>query len=625
MPTVLTDPATDTRLRQEVVANDFSLQVATANGSGSQTANSVLMRSIFQMGVPVSGKNLFPSNIQGLPTWFTIRANKDGYIARKRDLDIQILMNPETAVEDTRDARSGCFVIFESKLGVEKLRDDLTFYPVPFAELVVQITTAPEHAKLRKLIVNMIYVGVAADLMGIEQVEIDKAIRKQLGNKPKAVDLNLTAVRLGREYSEKNFPDKIPYRVQRMNATAGKIIIDGNTSAALGCLFGGATVLAWYPITPSSSLCESFIDFADTFRKDPATGKAMVACIQAEDEIASIGMVVGAAWAGARSFTSTSGPGISLMSEIIGLAYYTDIPAVIFDVQRTGPSTGLPTRTMQGDILLCYYNSQGDTLHPVLFPSSPEENFSMAMKAFDLAEDLQTPVFVLTDLDLGMNNWMSDPFPYPTDAPHRGKVLDAAGIEKMKDWGRYKDVDGDGIPYRTLPGTPSVKGAFFTRGSGHNEMGVYSEKPADYVDNMDRLKKKFATARTLVPAPEIHDHKGTGSGILAFGSSHWGVVEARDRMVREFGIEIDYLRLLALPIGPEAKSWIERHDRIYVVEQNRDGQLATILKDEFPALAASFVSVLQYNGLPLDATTVIDGVLYDRQEKPVRPSRKEKS
>ena len=625
MSTVLTDPATDTRLHQEVVANDFSLQVATANGSGSQTANSVLMRSIFQMGVPVSGKNLFPSNIQGLPTWFTIRANKDGYIARKRDLDIQILMNPETAVEDTKDARSGSFVIFESKLGVEKLRDDLIFYPVPFAELVVQITTAPEHAKLRKLIVNMIYVGVTADLMGIDQGEIDKAIRKQLGNKPKAIDLNLNAVRLGREYSEKTFAKKIPYRVERMDGTAGKIIIDGNTAAALGCLFGGATVLAWYPITPSSSLCESFIDFADSFRKDPATGKSMVACIQAEDEIASIGMVVGAGWAGARSFTSTSGPGISLMSEIIGLAYYTDIPAVIFDVQRTGPSTGLPTRTMQGDILLCYYNSQGDTLHPVLFPNSPEENFSMAMKAFDLAEELQTPIFVLTDLDLGMNNWMSDPFPYPAEAPRRGKVLDVAGIEKMNDWGRYKDVDGDGIPYRTLPGTPSVKGAYFTRGSGHNEMGVYSEKPVDYVNNMDRLKKKFNTARTMVPAPEIQDRNGSGAGILAFGSSHWGVVEARDRMAREFGIELDYLRLRALPIGPEAKSWIDAHDRIYVVEQNRDGQLATILRDEFPAHAASFISVRQYNGLPLDAITVIDGVLDDRQQSHGRPSGKEKS
>jgi 2-oxoglutarate ferredoxin oxidoreductase subunit alpha len=611
MSRVVTEHEARTGVGGEVVVNDFSLQVATANGSGSQTANTVLMRSIFQMGVPVSGKNLFPSNIQGLPTWFTIRANKDGYIARKRDIDVLVVMNPETADEDVRDARSGCCVIYEKKLLVEKKRDDLRFYPVPFSELVVKITSAPEHAKLRKLIVNMIYVGVVADLMGIDPDEIEKAIAKQLRGKQKAIDLNISAMKLGLEHAASSFPEKIPYRIQRMNATQGKIIVEGNAAAALGCVFGGATVGCWYPITPSSSLCESFIDFCDTLRVDPVTKKKTVAIIQAEDEIAAIGMVIGANWAGARAFTSTSGPGISLMSEFIGLGYYADVPAVIFDIQRVGPSTGLPTRTMQGDLLLCYYNSHGDTKHPVLFPSSPIECFTMAIEAFDLAEQLQTPVFVLSDLDLGMNNWMSDPFPYPAGGLKRGKVLDENTIEEIKDWGRYKDVDGDGIPYRTLPGTPSAAGAYLARGSGHDEMAQYSEKPHDYVNNVDRLRRKFDTARTMVPKAEIDDRFHGPVGLLAYGTSHYGAAEARDRLARDFGVRLDYCRLRALPIGAEARAWMEAHERIYVVEQNRDGQLLTILRDELPELATRFVSVRQYNGLPLDATTVIDGVIND--------------
>jgi 2-oxoglutarate ferredoxin oxidoreductase subunit alpha len=618
MSSVLTEAAAGAGASSGVVVNDFSLQVATANGSGSQTANSVLMRSIFQMGVPVSGKNLFPSNIQGLPTWFTIRASRDGYIGRKRELDVLVCMNPETAEEDVREVRAGAHVVYEKKLGLEnpgKKRDDVTYYPVPFSELVVKITAAPEHAKLRKLIVNMVYVGVVADLMGIDPAEAEKAIAKQLKGKKKAVDLNVSAVRLGLEYAATNFPAKIPYRVERMDATKGKIIVEGNAAAALGCVFAGATVCAWYPITPSSSLCESFIDFCDDLRVDPETGKKNVAVIQAEDEIASIGMVVGAGWAGARSFTSTSGPGVSLMSEIIGLGYYTEIPAVIFDVQRVGPSTGLPTRTMQGDILLCYFNSHGDTKHPVLFPASPEECFTMAQEAFDLAERLQTPVFVLTDLDLGMNNWMSDAFPYPTAPLARGKVLDAAAIEKVKDtWGRYRDVDGDAIPYRTLPGTNHPAGAFFTRGSGHNEKAQYSEKARDYVANVDRLSRKFETARTMVPKPVIEDRPGAAAGLLAYGTSHYGTAEGRDRLAGTFGVSLDYCRLRALPVGPEAAAWVRRHERIYVVEQNRDAQLVTILRDEFPEIAARFVPVRQYDGLPLDATTVVEGVLSDREK-----------
>jgi 2-oxoglutarate/2-oxoacid ferredoxin oxidoreductase subunit alpha len=616
MSSVLTEAAAGAGASSGVVVNDFSLQVATANGSGSQTANSVLMRSIFQMGVPVSGKNLFPSNIQGLPTWFTIRASREGYIGRKRELDVLVCMNPETAEEDVREVRAGAHVVYEKKLGLEnpgKKRDDVTYYPVPFSELVVKITAAPEHAKLRKLIVNMIYVGVVADLMGIDPKESEKAIAKQLKGKKKAVDLNVSAVKLGLEYAAATFPAKIPYRVERMDATKGKIIVEGNAASALGCVFAGATVCAWYPITPSSSLCESFIDFCDDLRVDPATGKKNVAVIQAEDEIASIGMVLGAGWAGARSFTSTSGPGVSLMSEIIGLGYYTEIPAVIFDVQRVGPSTGLPTRTMQGDILLCYFNSHGDTKHPVLFPSSPEECFTLAQDAFDLAERLQTPVFVLTDLDLGMNNWMSDAFEYPTAPLARGKVLDAAAIEKVKDtWGRYRDVDGDAIPYRTLPGTNHPAGAFFTRGSGHNEKAQYSEKARDYVANVDRLSRKFDTARTMVPKPVIEDRPGAAAGLLAYGTSHYGTAEGRDRLAGSHGVPLDYCRLRALPVGPEAAAWIRRHERIYVVEQNRDAQLVTILRDEFPEIAARFVPVRQYDGLPLDATTVVEGVLADR-------------
>ncbi|MGA7992064.1 MAG: 2-oxoacid:acceptor oxidoreductase subunit alpha [Thermoanaerobaculia bacterium] len=617
MSSVLTEAAAGAGASSGVLVNDFSLQVATANGSGSQTANSVLMRSIFQMGVPVSGKNLFPSNIQGLPTWFTIRASKDGYIGRKRAIDVLVCMNPETAAEDVRDVRAGAHVVYEKKLGLESAgskRDDVTYYAVPFSELVVKITSAPEHAKLRKLIVNMIYVGVVADLMGIDPAEAEKAIGKQLKGKRKAVDLNVSAVRLGLDYAAANFPNKIPHRVERMNATEGKIIVEGNAAAALGCVFAGATVCAWYPITPSSSLCESFVDFCDELRVDAATGKKNVAIIQAEDEIASIGMVLGAGWAGARAFTSTSGPGISLMSEFIGLGYYAEIPSVVFDVQRVGPSTGLPTRTMQGDILLCYFNSHGDTKHPVLFPASPEECFTLAMEAFDLAEKLQTPVFVLTDLDLGMNNWMSEPFSYPTTPLARGKVLDAAAIEKVKDsWGRYEDVDGDAIPYRTLPGTPHPNAAFFTRGSGHNEKAVYTEKAQDYVNNVDRLARKLDTARAMVPKSAIEDRPGAVAGVLAYGTSHYGTAEARDLLAGTFGVPLDYCRLRALPIGPDAAAWIRRHERVYVVEQNRDAQLVTILRDEFPDLATRFVSVRQYNGLPLDATTVVEGVLSDRE------------
>ena len=605
-----TAPSPATSAPSAVTVNDFSLQVATANGSGSQTANNVLLRSLFRMGVPVSGKNLFPSNIQGLPTWFTIRASRHGYIGRKRELDVLVLMNPETSAADTLAAAPGTSVVYERKLAVEKLRDDLRLFAVPFAELAAKLPLPPEQAKLRRLLVNMIYVGVLSDLMGIDPVEIEASLRKQLGGKAKAIDLNLAALRVGLDYAAATFAEKLPHRVERMDATAGKLIIDGNSASALGCLFGGATVCTWYPITPSSSLCETFIELCDRHRTDPATGRTAAAIVQAEDEIASIGMVLGAGWAGARAFTATSGPGISLMSELIGYGYYAEIPAVIFDVQRVGPSTGLPTRTMQGDVLLCHTNSHGDGRHPVLFPSSPEECFTMAQEAFDLAERLQTPVFVLTDLDLGMNNWMADPFPF-SDAPFdRGKVLDADGVERLKEtWGRYRDLDGDGIPWRTLPGTDHPRAAFFTRGSGHDERAAYTEKPDDYVRNVERLARKLETGRALLPKPVVEERPGAKAALLAFGTSHYGTAEGRDRLEREHGLPLDYLRLRALPLGDEARDFLERHEVVYVVEQNRDAQLAGLLREALPSCASRLVSVLQYDGLPLDATTVVDGVL----------------
>src|SRR6266852_430311 len=470
---------------QQPIVNDFSIQVATVNGSGSQTANSVLMRSIFQMGIPVSGKNMFPSNIAGLPTWFTIRASKQGFIARKKEIDFLVAMNAETAHEDVMKLEAGAAVVYDEPLKLNTLRTDLHFYPVPFDKLVGPV--CPD-AKLRKLVKNMIYDGILAQILGIDMEEMRKALFKQFGKrKAKAAELNMGALAAGFDYAAQNFTKVDPFRVEKMNATAGKIIIEGNAAAALGSMFAGVTVVTWYPITPSSSLVETLIGYLKRFRIDKESGKATYAVVQAEDELASIGMALGAGWAGARSMTSTAGPGISLMSEFVGLGYYAEIPAVIFDVERVGPSTGLPTRTAQGDILSAAFLSHGDTKHPLLFPSSPEECFTMAGDAFDLAERFQTPVFVMTDLDLGMNNWMADPFTYPTEPIRRGKVLNAEDLERLGGFARYKDVDGDGVGYRTLPGTNHPNAAFFTRGSGHNEKAQYTEREDDYVNTMYRL------------------------------------------------------------------------------------------------------------------------------------------
>jgi 2-oxoglutarate/2-oxoacid ferredoxin oxidoreductase subunit alpha len=590
---------------QKPVVNDMSIQVATVNGSGSQSSNTVLLRSIFQMGVPVSGKNLFPSNIAGLPTWYTIRANKDGYIARKKEIDFVVAMNSETAHEDVMSVAPGAVVVYDEPLNLNTLRSDLIFYAVPYDKLVAPV--CPE-AKLRKLVKNMIYVGVVAQLLQVDIAEVEKAIRKQFSKKVKAANLNLAAVKAGYDYAAANLTKRDPYFIQRMDKTAGKIIIDGNSAAALGCMFAGATVVAWYPITPSSSLPESMIDYMKRFRIG-ADGKATFAIVQAEDELAAIGMVLGAGWAGARAMTSSAGPGISLMAEFAGLAYYAEVPGVIWNIQRVGPSTGLPTRTSQGDILSTAFLSHGDTKHILLLPCSAEECFTMASDAFDLAEQFQTLVFVMSDLDLGMNNWMSDPFKYPEKPISRGKVLSKADLDRLGGFARYQDVDGDGVGYRTLPGTDHPAAAYFARGSGHNEKAQYSERPDDFERNMERLNRKFETARSFVPRPEVDAGKSK-IGIIGYGTSHWGLIEARDQLRQEYNIETDYLRLRAYPFTREVHDFVKQHDVVYVIEQNRDAQMLTLLKmDLEAALHTRLRSIAHIHGLPLDARSVTDELM----------------
>ncbi len=591
---------------REPVVNDFSIQVATVNGSGSQSANTVLLRTIFQMGVPVSGKNMFPSNIAGLPTWYTIRASKKGYIARKKEIDLLIAMNGETAQDDVKTLSAGSAVLYDEPLALDKVRGDLIYYAVPFDKLAA---TVGADAKLRKLIKNMIYVGVAAQLLEIDYAEVEKAIRKQFSTKVKAANLNLAAARAGYDYAVANLTKRDPFYIARMDKTAGKIIVDGNSAAAMGCMFAGCTVVTWYPITPSSSLVETMIEYMKEYRVGP-DGKATFAIVQAEDELAAVGMVIGAAWAGARSMTATAGPGISLMAEFTGLAYYVEIPAVIWDIQRVGPSTGLPTRTSQGDILSTAFLSHGDTKHIMLFPCSVSECFTMAQEAFDLAEHFQTPVFVMSDLDLGMNNWMSDPFPYPEKPIDRGKVLSKEELVKAGGFSRYKDIDGDGIGYRTLPGTDHPAAAWFARGSGHNEKAQYSERPDDFERNMERINKKFATARSFVPRPELEGSGKAKVGILAFGTSHWAIIESRDQLAKEHGLETDYLRLRSFPFTREVHEFIEKHERVYVVEQNRDGQMASLLKlDIKPELTPRLRSICHIHGLPIDARSVTDELM----------------
>jgi len=592
------------------IVNDFSIQVATVNGSGSQTANLVLIRSLFQMGIPVSGKNMFPSNIAGLPTWYTIRANKEGYIGRKKEIDLLVAMNAETAREDVLTLAPGAAVVYDAPLKLDELRSDLTFYPVPFDKLVAPV--CPD-AKLRRLVRNMIYDGILSRLLGIEMVEMEKALGKQLGKKAKAMALNQAALKAGYDYAEANLPKRDPYRVERMDKTRGKILIEANAAVAVGAMMAGVTVVTWYPITPSSTVVETLIDYMKKYRMDPATGKATFAVVQAEDELASIGMALGAGWAGARSMTSTSGPGVSLMSEFVGLGYFTEVPAVIVNVQRLGPSTGLPTRTAQGDILSTATLSHGDTKHPMLIPASAEECYEMTQQAFDLAERFQTPVFLMTDLDLGMNTWMANDFKYPDKPFDRGKRLDAETLKRLGEWGRYTDVDGDGIPYRSVPGDGMP--AYFNRGSGHNARGQYSERADDYQHTVERLAKKFETARQWVPAEAVDVVRGAEIALIAYGTSHWATEEARDQLQREQGVRTSYMRLRAYPFTTEVEKFIDAHKRVYVIEQNRDAQMLSLLKlDLAPGQIGKLRSVLYYTGLPIDARTISDEVLAQERD-----------
>ena len=588
---------------QRRVANDFSINVATVNGSGSQSANSVLLKSIFGMGVPVSGKNLFPSNIAGLPTWYTIRASKDGYVARKRDSEVLVALNADTAREDALALPAGGVAIYEEKLDLKQYRNDIVCYPVPFDKITAAV--CPE-AKLRKLVKNMVYVGAVAQILQIDLKIVEHGLQKQFAKKQKVFDLNFGAVKAGWDYAAANFIKQDPFVIEPMNETSGKIIIDGNAACGMGAVFAGVTVVAWYPITPSTSVVEATTDLLKKFRVTPE-GKATFAVVQAEDELAAIGMVLGAGWAGARSMTATSGPGISLMAEFTGLGYYAEIPGVIFDVQRTGPSTGMPTRTSQADLLSTAFLSHGDTKHPVYLPGSVKECFEFAHEAFDLSERLQTPVFVLTDLDMGMNNWMSEKFEYPEKPLDRGKVLTKEDLDRLGGFARYRDIDGDAIGWRTLPGTLHPKAAYFTRGSGHNDAAGYTEKPDEYQQVMDRLTRKFESARKLVPAPVAVKNGTSKIGFLAYGTTDFALRESMDQIKKGYGKDVDYMRIRAYPFAHEIHDFVASHERVYVVEQDRDGQLASLLKLDLPAeQVVKLRSILHYNGLPIDAQTITE-------------------
>lgn len=592
--------------------NDLAIRVGTVNGSGSQSANLVLLRALYGMGIPCSGKNVFPSNIEGLPTWFHLRASAKGYVGHRLDPQILVCMNPQTAADDVRALRPGTVVIHRDDIDLTGLRDDVRFFGAPFAKLAEQAYPPDKDKayrdKLRK-VANMVYVGVVAHATGIEMEAVEAGIHREFpGRKAKAAEINIAAARAGHAWAEAHLPNDLPFRVERIDATRDQILIEGNKAAALGALFGGASVLTWYPITPSSSLAEYAEDFLKKHRTGP-DGKRTFAVVQAEDELAAVGMAIGAGWAGARALTATAGPGISLMSEFVGLAYFAEIPVTIVDVQRMGPSTGLPTRTSQGDILKLHLLGHGDCRHIVLIPGSVGECYSMTVESLDLAQQFQTPVFVATDLDLGMNLWLTDPFPYPEKPLERGKILSAADLERLGRFERYKDVDGDGVCYRTVPGTEHPLAAYFTRGTGHNETSGYSERPEDWKKNLDRLALKLETARGVLPKPVIEGDPGAKVGLIAYGSTHPAIVEARD-LLRDQGLRTAYCRLRALPVADDVTHFIERHQRVYVVEQNRDGQVYALLRSALPgALADRLRCVNHYNGTPIAAENVVRPIL----------------
>jgi 2-oxoglutarate ferredoxin oxidoreductase subunit alpha len=586
--------------------NDFVIKIATVNGTGSASANGLLMKAIFRSGVPVVGKNYFPSNIQGLPTWYEIRVTRDGYRARSGSVDIMVALNAETYARDLTEVTSGGYFIYDSTWPRPALmkRDDITVIGVPLAQLCNE---SFQGVRTRILMKNICYAGVLAALCNIDLDIIRQLLAETYAKKTQLVDANMKAIQLGYDYTHAHMTCPLPLVVEKMDATTGHIIIDGNTAAALGCVYAGATVGAWYPITPSTSLMDAFKGFCERLRADPATGRKNYISIQAEDELASIGMVIGASWNGARAFTATSGPGLSLMQEFLGLAYYAEVPTVVFDIQRVGPSTGMPTRTQQGDLHLAAYSSHGDTRQVCLYPASPEECFEFAAKAFDLAERLQTAVLVLSDLDIGMNDWMCPDLKWDTSyVPDRGKVLGAEELAKIEQFWRYYDHDNDGIPQRTFPGV-TAKGAYFARGSGHNQYGRYTEDAKEYQIVVDRLRKKWLTAARLVPHALIEQEPRVDTAIVSLGSCDGAIREARDRLAEQ-GIPVNYMRLRGFPFGEEVERFLQAHRTIFVVEQNRDAQLRSLLLLETGIERGRMRSILHYNGLPIPASYVVDGV-----------------
>ena len=586
--------------------NDFAFKIGTVNGTGSASANGLLMQAIFRMGIPVTGKNIFPSNIQGLPTWYEIRVSKDGYTARPSEVDLVVALNPATYAKDVATVRPGGYLVYDSSWPLEPdlVREGITILGIPFGKMCVENFQGDRD---RTLLRNIVYAGSLAALLDIDMDVVSGMLAEKYGKKPKLLDSNHKAIRLGYDYAKANFECPLPFRLEKMDATSDSILIDGNTACALGAVYAGATVGAWYPITPATALMEQFKAFCEKFRVDPETGAHNYAILQAEDELAAAGIIIGAGWAGARSFTNTSGPGISLMQEFIGLAYYTDIPAVFFDIQRCGPATGMPTRTQQADLMSLAYASHGDTKHLILFPANPGEAFELSVQSFDIAERFQTPVFVATDLDIGMNDWMVKRFEWDENyRPDRGKVLDAAALEKIQKFSRYLDVDGDGIAARTLPGVGG-KGAYFVRGSGHDKHAAYTEDSDAYQELVDRLKRKFAHAATQMPKPVFTLQPGADIGLVCIGGCDAAVREAADKL-RAQGIIVDVMRIRSFPFGSEVKDFFDAHDKTFVIEQNRDAQLRSLLAIELGIPRDDMISVLDYGGMPLTAKVVVDAV-----------------
>lgn len=602
---VLEQPLKQAQKSRDEVVNDFSIVVATVNGSGSQTANGLLARSAFKMGIPVSAKNLFPSNIAGLPTWYTIRLSKQGYTARRDTAEVLVAFNPATAQEDYSSLPTGGVVLHPDDFKFLNPRADVVAYPLPVKELMKKAEVDP---KLRDHVANMVYVGGLAHLLGIDVSVLEEGLVHHFKGKMKAVEMNMNVIRFTMDWAKENITKHDPYSIEPMDANKGLIMIDGNTAGGLGAIFGGVTVVAWYPITPSTSLVDALNSYIPRLRPSITEGEQPFAVIQAEDELAAIGIVLGAGWAGARAMTATSGPGISLMTEFAGMGYFAEIPGVIWDIQRVGPSTGLPTRTSQADLLSTYFLGHGDTRQIVLLPGSVKDCFEFGWRSFDLAERLQTPVFVLSDLDLGMNVWMTQPFDYPDEPMDRGKVLSEEDLSRLGSWSRYEDVDGDGITYRTLPGNKNPMSAYFTRGTGHNEKAIYSERPDDWENNLLRLERKHETARTLVPKPRVDRREGTEIAIIAYGSTDDAIQEARDQLRAE-GIETSYIQVRALPLEQTLFDFVNAHKRLYVVELNAEAQLRSLVRLEMPERATDIMSIAHLDGLPLTASYVRNAIL----------------